>query len=241
MDSIYTNVPYTYLIGWSKFNTWYYGVQYGKKCHPDNLWVTYFTSSRHVKEFRELNGEPDIIEVRHIFDSKEAAQKWEITCISKLGMVKSVKWLNRKEPGKGWDSTAPGVGAKISEGLKIANAKPEVKARRSTSAKNKPPATAETLKNMSIAQQKRPPRTDETWAKHAEGNRRRGPRSAETCEKLRIAFLGTTKDDEIKERTRDTMLAAKRRWYNNGEITLFLGATDLIPPGFALGRKLKVT
>lgn len=26
------NQPYTYLIGWSKLNKWYYGVRYSKKC-----------------------------------------------------------------------------------------------------------------------------------------------------------------------------------------------------------------
>ena len=36
--------PYTYLIGWSNLNKFYYGVRYGKGCHPSDLWVKYFGS-----------------------------------------------------------------------------------------------------------------------------------------------------------------------------------------------------
>ena len=49
-------MSYTYLIGWTKYNIQYYGVRYAKGCHPDDLWKTYFTSSKYVKEFREKNG-----------------------------------------------------------------------------------------------------------------------------------------------------------------------------------------
>lgn len=53
--------PYLYLIGWPNLDKWYLGIQYGKNSHPSNLWTTYFTSSDYVKQFREENGEPDII------------------------------------------------------------------------------------------------------------------------------------------------------------------------------------
>ena len=64
---IYTAIdrtPYTYLIGWKSLDKWYYGVRYGKGVHPSDLWVVYFTSSRHVKKFRDDHGEPDVIEIR---------------------------------------------------------------------------------------------------------------------------------------------------------------------------------
>lgn len=44
---------YTYLIGWSEYDIWYYGVRYAKGCNPADLWVKYFTSSKFVREFRE--------------------------------------------------------------------------------------------------------------------------------------------------------------------------------------------
>jgi hypothetical protein len=32
------NTPYTYLIGWSNQNKYYYGVRYAKDCHPNDFW-----------------------------------------------------------------------------------------------------------------------------------------------------------------------------------------------------------
>jgi hypothetical protein len=46
-------------------------------CHPNDLWKSYFTSSKHVHEFREKYGEPDIVQVRRIFEDKESAIAWE--------------------------------------------------------------------------------------------------------------------------------------------------------------------
>lgn len=56
------SIPYTYLIGWSWLDKWYYGLQHGRNAHPDNLWTTYFTSSPIVRDFRVEHGEPDIVQ-----------------------------------------------------------------------------------------------------------------------------------------------------------------------------------
>jgi len=90
--SIYT--PYTYLIGWTKYDKWYYGVRYAKNCHPSDLWVKYFTSSKHVKEFREINGEPDVIQIRKKFNNHKDALIWEECVLRRLKVSKSDKWLN---------------------------------------------------------------------------------------------------------------------------------------------------
>ena len=58
------STPYTYLLGWSEHNTWYYGVRYAKGCHPSDIWKKYFTSSKHVKNFVKMHGDPDVIEDR---------------------------------------------------------------------------------------------------------------------------------------------------------------------------------
>lgn len=88
------NTPYTYLIGWSKHDTWYYGVRFAADCSPDDLWQSYFTSSNYVKEFREQNGEPDVIQVRKTFDDSQKARDWESKVIDRIGMVESSQWLN---------------------------------------------------------------------------------------------------------------------------------------------------
>lgn len=92
-----TYQPYTYLIGWSSANVWYYGAEYGSKmktAHPSNLWKSYFTSSPRVKSFRKIHGEPDIIEIRKTFNTRSDCLKWESTVLRRLKVESSAKWLN---------------------------------------------------------------------------------------------------------------------------------------------------
>ena len=86
--------PYTYLIGWSKLNKFYYGVKYSKGCKPSDLWVKYYTSSKHVKEMRTIYGEPDIIQIRKLFVDSMSARIWENKVLRRLKVKKSNKWLN---------------------------------------------------------------------------------------------------------------------------------------------------
>ena len=88
------NVPYTYLIGWSSLNKWYYGVRYAKKCHPSDLWNPYRTSSKLVNKFILKNGEPDVVVVRRTFNSINKARLWEQKVLIRLNVVKNEKWIN---------------------------------------------------------------------------------------------------------------------------------------------------
>jgi len=87
--------PYTYLIGWSKINLWYYGVRWAKRCHPSDLWVKYFTSSRLVDQSVEYNGQPDVIEVRMTFTTDESARKCEGKVLRKFKVWDNPNWLNQ--------------------------------------------------------------------------------------------------------------------------------------------------
>jgi hypothetical protein len=91
--------PYTYLIGWSQLNTWYYGVRYAKKANPKDFWTTYFTSSKLVKEFRIKHGEPDVRKIRKTFTSAEKALEWEQRLLRKADIVKKKEWLNQQIHG----------------------------------------------------------------------------------------------------------------------------------------------
>lgn len=86
--------PYTYLIGWSKHNKWYYGLRYAKNCHPADLWKSYFTSSRVVKNLYKKLGDPDVIQIRSIHKSKEAAIRWESTVLRRLKVNVAEEFLN---------------------------------------------------------------------------------------------------------------------------------------------------
>lgn len=87
--------PYTYLIGWSEHNKYYYGVRWANTVEPENdFWKIYFTSSNIVKKFRESHGEPDIVKVDKIFDNKNDAINYEYTYLLENNAIKSDSWLN---------------------------------------------------------------------------------------------------------------------------------------------------
>lgn len=89
--------PYTYLIGWSKLDKWYYGLKYAKGCCPSTFWVDYFTSSKYVAWMREFYGEPDVIQIRKTFDIAEVAIEWESRVLKKLNVINIDRWLNRTD------------------------------------------------------------------------------------------------------------------------------------------------
>ncbi len=110
---------YTYLIGWSKLDKWYYGRRTAKGCTPSELWVTYFTSSKYVKRFRALNGEPDVIQVRKLFSNPSLCSTWEERVISRLDMPNNSRWLNESYATSkmGYANKFPAKDAKTGEPL----------------------------------------------------------------------------------------------------------------------------
>jgi hypothetical protein len=108
-------IPYTYLIGWTHLNKYYYGVRYAKKCNPSDLWISYFTSSKNVKQLRKEEGEPDVIQVRKLFVNPQSALLWEHKVLKRLNSVKDPKWLNQSNAGATFFRTeqTPTIRAKI--------------------------------------------------------------------------------------------------------------------------------
>lgn len=97
---IFTTIPFTYLIRWSKHDINYYGVRYARGCKPEDLWTRYFTSSDRIQECRELYGEPDIIEVRKTFKHHDIARAWEHRVLTRINAVQKPNWLNEHAGGK---------------------------------------------------------------------------------------------------------------------------------------------
>ena len=92
-------MAYTYQIGWTQHNKFYYGGRWAKDCSPDDLWTSYFTSSKHVKAFRKEHGEPDIIQVRKVFNDADKCKLHENTVLKKLNVLNNDKWLNKNING----------------------------------------------------------------------------------------------------------------------------------------------
>lgn len=90
-------ICYTYLVGWSKLDVWYYGCRYAKNCSPQELWIKYFTSSKLVKNFRKIHGEPDVIQIRKTFDSELSARTWEYKVLKRMKVKNSSRWLNQTD------------------------------------------------------------------------------------------------------------------------------------------------
>jgi len=91
--------PYTYLIGWTQYNLFYYGVRHANNCNPKELWVKYFTSSNIVKDYRKKLGEPDIIQIRKTFNNEQSALDWEREVLRRLNVLENKKWLNANIAG----------------------------------------------------------------------------------------------------------------------------------------------
>ncbi len=91
-------VPYTYLIGWTKLNKWYYGVEYANNlqrvANPRNLFNTYFTSSRTVSDLIKKVGNPDVISVRKTFASSDEAREWEHKVLRRMQVIHKDQWIN---------------------------------------------------------------------------------------------------------------------------------------------------
>lgn len=99
------HTPYTYLIGWTKHNKWYYGRRTSSKCHPSELWITYFTSSKHVANFRRQFGDPDVLQIRKTFQNAKKCCLWESKVLKRLDAQHSDLWLNQKNGDEKWDTS----------------------------------------------------------------------------------------------------------------------------------------
>lgn len=197
--------PFVYLIGWSHLNKFYIGSSYGiaKNSHPAQLWITYFTSSKSVKEFRILNGEPDIIRVEKTFTNAIECRTYEAKLNYRMNVVKDGRFLNKTYGNKRLLNI--GHSEETKEKMRIAalNRSEEIKEKMRLSYKNTTEETREKMRQkMRIAWTKRPPMSEETREKIRIAGLNRAPHSKETREKLRIA---ASNRKPITEETREKL------------------------------------
>jgi hypothetical protein len=122
----------------------YYGVRYGKGCHPSDLFVTYFTSSDYVAVYIKEHGMPDIIEVRKIFTGeyrRKRATLHERKVLKRMNVLFRDDYLNKNDGSlqMNWDD--PELKEKHRQGLVDAHSRPAVREANSKAqkiAQNKP-------------------------------------------------------------------------------------------------------
>ena len=235
-----THIPYTYLIGWSKHNLWYYGSRTAKNCNPADLWKTYYTSSDFVKFTIEDLGDPDVIQIRKTFTSKASCLKWEHTVLRRMKVNKNPIWLNVAFISPSGhlvcDFKKPMTDkhkANISKGRKGI--------KQSSPAWNKGiPMTEEAKQHLSNINKGKP-----AWNKGIPNDAARGvPRSDDVKQRISQSLKGrprTAKQMEGKPHSEETKkkikdIQSQFRWYHNNDVSKRFHVSDTIPEGFIPGR-----
>ncbi len=90
--------PYTYLLKHIPTNSYYYGCRYAKNCHPNDFWVTYNTSSKHVKKLVEDFGlDSFVFEIRKVFDDVNKCREWEHKVLRRIGAKDREDFINKSD------------------------------------------------------------------------------------------------------------------------------------------------
>ena len=89
--------PFTYIIKFKPTNQWYYGVRWARGCSPNDLWTTYFTSSRHIKALIKEHGlEAFHARVSKIFKTKEEATNHERRFLFRVKAASNGAFINKR-------------------------------------------------------------------------------------------------------------------------------------------------
>lgn len=104
----YTSIdrtPYTYFIHWNELNLSYYGRRTAKGCHPEEFFITYFTSSKYVADTISEYGMPDVIKIHKIFSDTESCTIQEEKFLKRIDASNSLDWLNQINGDAKWGTT----------------------------------------------------------------------------------------------------------------------------------------
>ena len=95
MTSIPIYTPFTYCITFLPTGQRYYGVRYAKGCHLDQLWTTYFTSSKTISDLiNEYGIDSFFVQIRKTFKTSKQACYWETKFLTRINAAKHSDWLN---------------------------------------------------------------------------------------------------------------------------------------------------
>lgn len=91
-------MAYTYILKCNVTEEFYYGCRYAKNSTPDDFWVSYFTSSKYVKELLIKYGKESFsYQIRKISDNNGIIQNWEHKVLRRLKVIDRADFLNRTD------------------------------------------------------------------------------------------------------------------------------------------------
>ena len=164
--------PFAYLITSKIDGRRYYGIKFSKDADPDQLWTTYFTSSKEVRaKVVKYGADAFTAEVRKVFETAEQAINWESRFLTRINAALREDWMNKSNGYLCMGS--------INKGRK---------------------KTAEHLENWKMVR-KGHTVSEETKKKIGDANRGR-KQPAEANEKRRQWSTGQTHTNEAKEKIR---------------------------------------
>lgn len=93
--------PFTYRIYHIPTKMHYMGVRYSNNCCPTDLWTSYYTSSKLVKELIKYFGK-DSFEIRRIktFNTRAEALIYEQKFLTRIDAANRNNWLNQSNGGR---------------------------------------------------------------------------------------------------------------------------------------------
>ena len=212
--------PFTYLIKHKLSGKVYYGVRYAKKCSPNDLWETYFTSSDDIHMLIESDGKDAFeFQVRKIFTDAKKAIQWEKKVLRRMKVIKRDDFINRNIPGCSMFVHSEATKAKMR--------------------KPKPMGFSEKLKgNKHATVTKGIPKTKEHAANISKGKKGKAPFKGKDHPRY-----GQKKSDE--ELLKISISMKKKKWMNNGVNCAFVEPIDIasyLARGYTMGRgSLKFT
>lgn len=115
--NIYT--PYTYLITFLPTGQKYYGSRTKRGCHPSDLWNSYYTSSKTVRQLIDQHGRGAFTtEIRKTFTTREQALLWEHRVLRRLDASRNPNYLNKNNGDRKFLGGGVPVGFRHSEETK---------------------------------------------------------------------------------------------------------------------------
>lgn len=108
--------PFTYLVTFLPTGQRYYGVRTKKGCQPSDLWTSYFTSSKIVRQLIKQHGKDAFtFEIRRTFATKEQAILWEHRVLRRIDAARNPRYLNKNNGDRKFFGGGVPIGFKHTE------------------------------------------------------------------------------------------------------------------------------